>query len=211
MLNPHVQHTGTLFDSTTVTGRVLIAGGAATAGGAGTTPAEIYDGTKFACPGSIDTGANCTANQPMLTARAQHAAVLLPNGQVALFGGLDGASLATGAIETFDPAFDNGPLKVKGKFTTNGATLATARRALTATSIGNPESILVVGGFTAGTTPTNAIQLFDVNLNVLSNVTPIDTLITARGAHAATAISSTTVLIVGGTISTAPGETFFTQ
>jgi hypothetical protein len=199
------QATGTLFDST-ASGRTLIAGGAASANGAGQASGEVWNGTAFTCVGSVTAG-TCTTPATMTNARAQHAAALLPNGKVALFGGIGvvtGSGSPVSAIEIYDPA-------TAGSFSTPGSgntVIGVARFGLTATKLGGAGRILVAGGFTAasvgvGTTASQRLDLFDVSaagvLAAVSNPTNMDNLKTARGGHVVAPIFGTEVLITGGT------------
>jgi hypothetical protein len=195
MNSEHVGATGTLLSS----GKVLIAGGATSAGGNGTDFAEIFSAGTFTCPGT-----SCSGRTPMATARNGHGALLLPNGQVALFGGKTNSGM-TDTIELFNPAGDAG----KGTFTTNAATLGSACWLLQATKLSGAGRLLISGGFTTGTsTPSTTLDLFDVSGTTLTAVTDIDPLTTSRGGHTATLLFGGTALISGGTATTAPGEIF---
>jgi hypothetical protein len=137
----------------------------------------------------------------MTMARGRHAAVLLPNGQVALFGGTNGSGIATSSIETFDPAGI-------GAFTSNVASLFGPRSQLQATQLLGAGRLLISGGFTSGTTASTALELFTVSGTTLTQVTPIGSLLTARGGHTATLLFGATALIAGGTSMTTSGEVF---
>jgi hypothetical protein len=191
---PHVGATGTLLGS----GKMLIAGGATSAGGNGTNFAEIFSAGTFTCPGT-----DCTINRnAMVTTRNGHGALLLPNGQVALFGGKTNAGAMTATIELFDPAGN-------GTFATNAASLGTARWLLQATQLGGAGRILISGGFTTGTTTASTVlNLFAVSGSTLTAVTGIDSLTTARGGHTATLLFGGAALMSGGTSSAASGELF---
>jgi hypothetical protein len=189
----HVGATGTLLGS----GKVLIAGGATSAGGNGTDFAEIFSAGTFSCPGTT-----CVARTPMGTPRNGHGALLLPNGQVALFGGKTTAGAMTATVELFNPAGN-------GTFTANAASLGTGRWLLQATQLGGAGRVLISGGFTAGTTTASTVlNLFDVSGTTLTAVTGIDSLTTARGGHTATLLFGGTALMSGGTVSTGSGELF---
>ena len=191
---PNAQHVGataTLLNNS----KVLVAGGAITKGGSGTDFAELFSAGAFSC-----TGTNCAGRVAMKEARTAHGAILLPNGQVALIGGKNGAGSATSSIELFDPAGS-------GSFTTNAATLSAARFQLQATRLAGAGRILVSGGFTTGTAGSAALDLFDVSGITLTAVSPIDGLTTARGGHTATLLFGGTALMSGGT-SSASGELF---
>jgi hypothetical protein len=93
-------------------------------------------------------------------------------------------------------------------FATNAGSLSTARFQLQATRLAGAGRILVSGGFTAGSTGSTALDLFDVTGTSFTAVTPIDALTTARGGHVATLLFGGTALIVGGTAATTLGELF---
>ena len=191
---PHVGATGTLLAS----GKVLIAGGATSAGGNGTDFAEIFSAGTFSCPG---TSCLIVGRAPMGTARNGHGALLLPNGQVALFGGKTNTGSMTDTIELFDPA-------ANGTFIPNAATLGTARWLLQATQLGGAGRILISGGLTGTTTPSTVLNLFAVSGSTLTAVTGIDSLTTARGGHTATLLFGGAALMSGGTSGAASGELF---
>jgi hypothetical protein len=214
----HYQHTATVFDFTTSSGKTLIAGGATSAYGNGTNVGEVFEGTNWTCVGSA-TG-TCTSPATMATARSQHAAALLPNGDVAVFGGLvikagstTPASM-TNTIELYVPT-------LLGSFQTSSTSLGIARFGLTATTLGGAGRILVAGGFIAavastgkGSTASARLDLFDVSgttLTAVVNPTNMDNLSTARGGHFTTLLFDTTTLIAGGTTSTTAGGELFTS
>jgi len=191
---PHVGATGTLLGS----GKVLIAGGATSAGGSGTDFAELFSAGTFTCPGTDCTTGN---RSHMTTARNGHGALLLPNGYVALFGGKTDAGTMTASIELFNPTGT-------GIFTPNAATLGTARWLLQATRLAGAGRILISGGFTGTTTASTVLNLFDVSGTTLTAVTGIDALTTARGGHTATLLFGGTALMSGGTSGSASGDLF---
>src|SRR5262249_24071898 len=84
-------------------------------------------------PAMIDP--SWTATGSMGTARAQHTATLLPNGEVLVAGGFDGTSFVSSA-ELYDPA--------AGTWTATGS-MGTARESHTATLLPNGK-VLVAGG-----------------------------------------------------------------
>jgi len=190
----HVRATGTLLGS----GKVLIAGGATSAGGNGTDFGEIFSAGTFSCPGTT-----CVAGRAAMgTARNGHGALLLPNGQVALFGGKTNTGTMTATIELFNPA-------ATGTFTANAASIGAPRWLLQATQLAGAGRILISGGFTTGTaTASMVLNLFDVSGTTLTAVTGIDSLTTARGGHTATLLFGGTALMSGGTSGAASGELF---
>jgi len=205
------QATGTLFDSSTASGKTLIAGGAAPAYGAGQASGEVWNGTAFTCVGSATT--TCTLPAAMASPRAQHAAALLPSGKVALFGGI-GAVTGSGSPVSAIEIYDSQASGALGSFSTPGSgatSIGVARFGLTATKLGGAGRILVAGGFTAasggvGTTASQRLDLFDVSaagvLTAVSNPTNMDNLKTARGGHVVAPIFGIEVLITGGTTAT---------
>ncbi len=132
-------HTATLLPD----GRVLVTGGIGTGLNSGATNSvTAYD------PAS----GTWTAKNFMATKRSRHTATLLPNGQVLVVGGYDGAS-ATASAELYNPA--------TGTWSATGG-LNTARMNHTATLLPNGK-VLVAGGY-SGTSSTNVIsraELYD--------------------------------------------------
>src|SRR5204862_349242 len=95
-------------------------------------------------------GANTFANTgPLVTARQNHTATLLPNGKVLVAGGDDGSRLAS--AELYDPA--------SGSWTATNP-LAAVRYEHTATLLPNGK-ILVAGGFGNGGSVLASAELYD--------------------------------------------------
>jgi hypothetical protein len=116
---------------------VLVAGGV---GNGIVTNAEIYNPVT----------ATWTVTGSLKTARADHAATLLPNGKVVASGGTGIGLLPLSGVEIYDPA--------TGTWSATG-TMAVARRYHTATLLLNGK-ILV----SAGLPSTNRAELYDVGL-----------------------------------------------
>jgi hypothetical protein len=117
--------TATLFVTGPDAGKVLLAGGFDDSGNARNT-AELFD------PASK----NFTATTNMISAHADHTAILLKDGTVLLTGGMDASGAATAVVELFDPN--------SGKFSATG-TLVAAREFHTSTLL-NDGLVLVTGG-----------------------------------------------------------------
>jgi cellulose synthase/poly-beta-1,6-N-acetylglucosamine synthase-like glycosyltransferase/transposase len=174
MIGNRIGHTATLLPN----GRVLIAGGK---NGTVTTylsSAETFNpvtGTFTAITGNINT------------AKANHAAALLPDGKVLIAGGA--TNTATPAVTTaskYDPAAGTA---------TSVAAMAIARSNFTLTPLQNGK-ILAVGGYNASNVRLSSAEVYDPNSNVWSTTGSLTSGI--RSDHAATVLPNGQVLITGG-------------
>ncbi len=175
--------------STTTSGKVLIAGGIT--GTASMTTAQLYDPTAGTW---VPAGA-------LNVARHMHTATRLSDGRVLVAGGMTNTTvLNTAAI--YNPASG------AGTFTAVATTMASARRAHTATLLSSSNTnfnnkVLIVGGNSAGTTSLTSVQLFDGTGWSTSTVLP-----STREGHTATVLANNNVLITGGkSVSTTLGTT----
>jgi N-acetylneuraminic acid mutarotase len=130
--------------------------------------------------------ASWVANSPLITARYDHTATLLTNGQVLVAGG-NGSSGYLSSAELYNPA--------SGTWTNTGS-LITARQQHTATLLPNGK-VLVVGGFNGGSALTNA-ELYDPASGTWTNT---GALTHGRYYHTATLLTNGQVLVAGGVIS----------
>jgi len=169
-------HTATLLPN----GRVLITGGYNNLPGpADLNTAELYDPVANAFTALTAT---------MTTARADHTATLLPNGQVLLTGGENASNTIINTAELYDP--------VANTFTALTATMTTARGAHTATLLPNGQVLLTGGLGNTSFTPVSTAEVYDPVANTFTALTA--TMTTARGAHTATLLPNGQVLITGG-------------
>ena len=121
----------------------------------------------------------------MNTARENHTATLLLNGQVLVAGGSDhGLSVVFGAAELYDPAM--------GIWTVTGS-LQHARRDASATLLPNG-NLLVAGGF-AVSAALGTAELYDP---LTGSWIDTSRLADARGSHTATLLADGKVLVAGG-------------
>jgi len=148
-------------------GRVLIAGGQTDETGAVTATAEIYHPGMGAF--SVVTGANGQLSQ----ARAFAQAVLLPNGQAAIFGGRDEEGAPVAAVDIFDPG--------SGEFRA-GKPMLHSRARHTATRLPGTGEILLAGGRGTG---AGEWELWTVN----EGTTVTGPLQESRWNHTATAVN----------------------
>jgi hypothetical protein len=162
-------HTATLLPN----GQVLVAGGwNGDISNIGIASAELYDPS---------TGVWTTTNA-MNTARQNHTATLLPNGQVLIAGGASNSG-ATNSAELFNP--------------TNGTWMAITSMAInrenqTASLLANGQ-VLVTGGYKGSS--LSSTEIYDpVSGKWLTNAV----LNTARQAHTAVLLANGKVLVAGG-------------
>ena len=160
-------HTATLLNN----GQVLVASGRGVAGNNGTqlqSTAEIYNpatGT-FSKTGNVNT------------ARMNHGAALLPNGDVLIVGGFGQAGCLSSA-ELYNPS--------TGKFAFTGS-LSTGYCSATATLL-NTGKVLVING-------TNA-ALYDPSSGTFSNTGSLNV---TRGGPTTTLLANGQVLVAGGQV-----------
>ncbi|HTY88171.1 MAG TPA: kelch repeat-containing protein, partial [Candidatus Acidoferrum sp.] len=123
-------------------------------------------------------------NGPMVTARYNHTATLLPNGKVLVAGGWNGSYLAS--AELYDPA--------TGSWTHTG-TMATNRCYHTATLLPNGK-VLVVGGY-GNNSPyyLSSAETYDPATGTWTATGPM---ISAHVYHTATLLRNGKVLVAGG-------------
>jgi subtilisin-like proprotein convertase family protein len=165
-------HTATLLPN----GQVLVAGGYGGPGNSGVLQsAELYD---------PNSGTWTAAPNPMITARVNHTATLLPNGLVLVAAGYGNSGILSSA-ELYDPA--------SGKWTPTYP-LNTPRYIYTATLLFNGQ-VLVAGGYGGAGGYLSSAELYDPSSGVW---TPTGSLNTARYIHTATLLLNGKVLVAGG-------------
>lgn len=140
-------------------------------------------------PASAANSGTWTLTGNLITARSQHTATLLTNGQVLVVGGVGTSGAVLNSAELYNPA--------TGKWTATGS-LATARYAHIATLLGNGE-VLVAGGVeqTSSTTVT-CTQTAELYNPATGKWTAAGSMTKARGNHAATLLPNGQVLVAGG-------------
>jgi hypothetical protein len=125
---------------------------------------------------------------PLQTGRSGHAAAVLDDGRVAVFGGWNTSSTVTDSIEIFDPATE--------EWTTSPAALGTARAWLTATVLGDGR-VLLCGGQTASATDVG-LDVSEIYDPVLDAVIPAGRMMERRSRHRAVTLASGRILLLGG-------------
>jgi Ca2+-binding RTX toxin-like protein len=165
-------------------GRVLVAGGSS---GAALNEAEIFNpGAPLAsCPGGV-----WTATGPLLQARFDHSATLLPNGTVLVAGGNNSLVFTlrlTDTAETYDPR--------TGIWSSTGS-LRDARENHTATLL-NDGTVVAAGGLDIYGTALNKAERYNPVTRLWS---PTGSLTGAREKHTATLLGDGTIVVAGGTV-----------
>lgn len=195
MLTPRTGHTATLLPS----GKVLVTGGIQAMP---TTPTqlqpirEIVNSTELYDPA---TG-SWTAGPNMSTPRAGHSAIVRPNGQIALIGGISWdnviiigwAPAVRRSMDLYNPTTNA---------MTTGPQMATARSLIDPVDLGN-NRFLFAGGINGITVipfnpgnPTNAAEIYDATANTWTTVAPMAT---ARGNHRGWPIGNGRFVLTGG-------------
>jgi len=169
-------------------GQILVAGGCTglNANGCGgvTNKAEIYNPT---------TG-KWSATSPMIAARGNLTATLLPNGKVLAAGGINGAGNPLGSAELYNPA--------TGKWTATG-NMITARDEHTAALLATGK-VLVAGGENLSGVTAIKTELYDPSTG---KWTATGSLNTSRLEHTSTMLMNGNILIAGGNNVTANATT----
>ena len=153
--------------------------------GSGTVTSGVVNTVAVTCVTS--SGQAFTAlTAAMTTARYDHTATLLPNGQVLITGGFDGSFAGLNTAELYNPT--------AGTFTALTATMTTPRYGHTATLLPSGQ-VLITGGLSNSTT-YNSAEVYDPVANTFTALTA--TMTTARAGHTATLLPNGKVLITGG-------------
>ncbi|HLX60562.1 MAG TPA: kelch repeat-containing protein [Planctomycetota bacterium] len=181
--NARAFHTATLLPN----GKVLVAGGINQITFNLSPPTYVVNGSAELYDPVAGTWAP-TAHT-MLTARYNHAALLLPTGKVLLAGGYDRFDVALSSAELYDPATDT--------FTATAQTLTVARAKLTATLLANGK-VLLAGGININGFESGGAELYDPVADTFTATgTPMAVW---RSGHSATLLPSGKVLIAGGPV-----------
>lgn len=165
--------------------------------------ATLHDGTQLYVAGATaflapTAPAISSVQAPTyeLPKRGQHAAVLLPSGRVALFGGryVEENGLGYGSVDHFSQLQTVEIDPIAGTFEVTSS-LARARVEPTATLLTNG-NVLVVGGKSPGAADNRLCELYDPLTGTFSDT---DATQTKREGHTATTLANGDVLIAGGT------------
>jgi hypothetical protein len=176
MTSAHVAHTATLFTSGPLQGKVLIVGGDVLGEGTNipTNVAELYD----------PVANTFTATGPLNVARANHVAVLLPNGKVLIAGGVNGSNQAEVSAELYDPAAQT--------FSFTGP-LGSAQSSPAAVLLANGQVLVLGGTGTAG--QDNQAQMYNPVSGTFSTILGM---VSPRADFPVVTLSDGTLLITGG-------------
>jgi hypothetical protein len=154
--------------------QVLVAGGAATPGGAGIRSAEIY----------TPSSRTSALTHAMASGRAGHALAHLGN-RILVTGGL-GPQDPGPNTEIYDPG--------TGLFSP-AARMTRSRRAHSATFVPRPPAVLIAGGMAEGAAPVRTLERFDLDSGSFKTLGAVD----LAPGHSATLLASGKVLLVSHT------------
>jgi hypothetical protein len=152
-------------------GNIIIEGGESTSGAAG---AELFNPTN-----------NTFTNANINTSRSGDA--LASIGNEACVGGGTSANGVESSTETYDVT--------AGTFTV-GPSLANARTNATATTVAS-DNVVFIGGHN-GSTAVGAVEMLTGPTLATGTMSTIGTLVTARYGHTSTALSTGTIIVIGG-------------
>jgi hypothetical protein len=145
----------------------------------------------MALPLSAGGPGSWTTSASLHTARANHAAAMLPNGKALIVGGTSGSGAALTSAEIFSLASNT--------FTTLPTGLAVGVSGLTATVL-NDNTVLLAGGLNSAGNSVNTAALYDPSIGGFIKLPMMKI---ARSHHTATLLADGRVLIAGGLYSTA--------
>jgi hypothetical protein len=157
-------------------GQWLVTGGLA---GRGVTAAALVHAPR--------SGLSTPLRAGLGRARAWHSATVLPDGRVAILGGVDGAGMPVREVEVFEPG--------TGGFSTLGSTGPRPRARHSATLLMDG-TVLIVGGVGDDGSLLAAAELWDPETNTARTLA--GSLGTPRRDHRADFLADGTVLIHGG-------------
>jgi hypothetical protein len=184
-INPHAGHRATLLQD----GRVLVTGDM----GTNANSAEIYD---------PQTG-TFVAAEPMNHPRNRHTSTLLPNGKVLITGGYDRDIVgASGTAELFDPA--------TGVFTEITGGMAGGVRVNHQATLLDNGMVLITGG-SDGSTPKLTAEIYDptsTDSHPNGRFQQVGNMLYGRERHQAALLRDGTVLLIGGSNSSASNEIY---
>ncbi len=175
---------------------ILVAGGIGPGSGSGAPVGEVAEAELY----KPITGTFSAFHPTMVFPRSQHHAIRMPDGSVAIIGGID----------------KNGPVRDLETFTLDGGFVAAGRLPdnagvidFTATTLPDGRVLITGGRTTPGGPPVATAFILQINTNTAGiDIVATDHLTVPRAGHAATLMCDGTVLITGGTADPQPAERY---
>lgn len=175
---------------------ILVAGGIGPGSGSGAAVSEVADAELY----KPLTGTFSALHPTMVFPRSQHHAIRMPDGSVAIIGGIANGQPVLD-LETF--TLDGG-FVAAGRLPDNAGVID-----FTATTLPDGRVLITGGRTTPGGPPVATAFILQINTNTAGiDIVATDHLTVPRAGHAATLMCDGTVLITGGTVDPQPAERY---
>jgi len=146
-------------------------------------------------------GGTVFAAANLVEGRSGHAAVLLGDGRVAVFGGYSSSSAVTDTIEVYDPSAET--------WTTAPGRISPARARLSATRLSDGR-VLLAGGETASATEVG-VDAWEIWDPASGGIVASGALAERRTRHRAVLLADGKVLLAGGARTDSPGAPLYSR
>ncbi|HSN27022.1 MAG TPA: kelch repeat-containing protein [Kofleriaceae bacterium] len=180
---------------------ILVAGGIGAGSGSGAPVGEVAEAELY----KPLTGTFSALHPTMVFPRSQHHAIRMPDGSVAIIGGVTTVNAMPQGVKQIEQ------FTVDGGFADSGASLPdnAGKVDFTATQLPDGRVLITGGRMTPGGPPVATAYILQINTNTGGyDLVATDHLTVPRAGHAATLMCDGTVLITGGTADPQPAERY---